>query len=553
MRRVLVLAMAVGLVMSVAVSANATDSHQGGPLTPDDGKEIWRGSVLNGPNGLYVHPNGNVYAASVFGNEITVQNPRNGKILDRIGPERGVNGPDDVFIADDGTVYWTDILGGTVGMLKPDGTFKTQQVVPGVNPITMSDDGRLFVGVIFLGVGLYELDPDLEDPPVPVFADPTPIFGINGMDFGPDGLLYFPLFFTNQIARADVLNRTPGVDPTVEVLADGFRVPSAVKFNSKGELHVSDLAAGQVLKVELPSGDRDVVAEIEGIIDNLAFNARDQLFFAADSDAQIFKVTPSGRARGINRAGFSGPSTIAITDDGTVWVADAEARGFKGHRRNPTSTIYHRFDQQFEGPAATNTIAADGDLLITTGLVSGSVQVLNPNTGEIVEDIRSIGGAVNAIAHGSDLAIAQLGVGVVNSAGEVIADGFAYALGLASDGDTLYVTDWALGTVTAVTDAGSTVVASGLANPEGIAVDGRHLLVVEEGKDQVSAIHLGSGRVTTLIEGLDLGPAVAVSDFSPPHGALSGVAVGSKRIYVSQDGDNNAVFKFKKRGRWHRR
>ena len=59
-----------------------------------DGKEIWRGSVLNGPNGLYVHPNGNVYAASVFGNEITVQDPRNGKILDRIGPERGVNGPD---------------------------------------------------------------------------------------------------------------------------------------------------------------------------------------------------------------------------------------------------------------------------------------------------------------------------------------------------------------------------------------------------------------------------------------------------------------------------
>ncbi len=553
MRRVLVLVMAGGLLMSVVASASATGSHHDGPLTPDDGKEIWRGSVLNGPNGLYVHPNGNVYAASVFGNEITVQNPRNGKILDRIGPERGVNGPDDVFITDDGTLYWTDILGGTVGMLKPDGTFRTQPVALGVNPITMSDAGRLFVGLVFLGAGIYELDPDLEDPPVPLFADVAPITGANGMDFGPDGLLYFPLFFSGEVARADVTNVTPGVDPTVEVVADGFRVPSAVKFNSKGELHVSDLAAGQIVKVDLATDDQGVLAQIDGIIDNLAFNRWDKLFFAADSDAQIFTVTPSGRARGINRAGFSGPSTIAITDDGTVWVADGELRGFAGHRRNPTSTLYHRFDPPFAGPAAANTVAAHGGLLVTTGLVSGSVQVLNPSTGEIVEDIRTIGGAVNAMAHGGDLAIAQLGVGVVNSAGEVIADGFAYALGLASDGDTLYVTDWALGTVTAVTDSGSTVVASGLANPEGIAVDGNRLLVVEEGRDQVSAIYLGSGRVKTIIEGLDLGPVIAVSPVAPPHGALSGVAVGKNRIYVSQDGDNNAVFKFKQRGRWHRR
>ena len=72
-----------------------------------------------------------------------------GEILDRIGPERGVHGPDDVFVTDDGTLYWTELMGGNVGMLKPDGTFKRQEVGPGVNPITMSDDGRLFVLTCF--------------------------------------------------------------------------------------------------------------------------------------------------------------------------------------------------------------------------------------------------------------------------------------------------------------------------------------------------------------------------------------------------------------------
>jgi DNA-binding beta-propeller fold protein YncE len=35
---------------------------------------------------------GNVYIASVGGDEITVHDTQNGKVLDRLGPERGVAG-----------------------------------------------------------------------------------------------------------------------------------------------------------------------------------------------------------------------------------------------------------------------------------------------------------------------------------------------------------------------------------------------------------------------------------------------------------------------------
>jgi hypothetical protein len=65
------------------------------------------------------------------------------------GPD-GVLGPDDVTFGPDGSMYWTDILVGEVGRRAPDGTVTKQFVAPGVNPITFSPDGRLFVGLCFL-------------------------------------------------------------------------------------------------------------------------------------------------------------------------------------------------------------------------------------------------------------------------------------------------------------------------------------------------------------------------------------------------------------------
>ena len=192
---------------AMAASLPGAVTAQAPAFAAEDGVPVWQSSVLNSANGVYIGPDGNVYAASVFGDEITVQDPNTGEVLDRIGPERGVHGPDDVFVTDDGTVYWTEyLLGGNVGMLKPDGTFTVQQVAPGVNPITMSDDGRLFVSRVFMGDGLYELDPELVEPPRVVIED---LMGMNGMDFGPDGLLYGPLQFGAAVVRVDVDAESP--------------------------------------------------------------------------------------------------------------------------------------------------------------------------------------------------------------------------------------------------------------------------------------------------------------------------------------------------------
>jgi DNA-binding beta-propeller fold protein YncE len=496
----------------------------------------------NSLNGVSVSPvDGNVYVASVGGSEITVHDPETGEIIERLGPDRGVNGPDDVYVTDDGTIYWTDLLVGNVGMITPEGETKTQPVGPGVNPITMSDDGRLFVARIFLGDGLYELDPMLEADPVPIGDN---IAGLNAFDFGPDGLLYAPSFFTGEVVRIDV----DAAAPELEVVADGFGTVSSVKFDSSGTAHVVDLAAGQVFELDLVGGDHEMLLDIEGTIDNMAFDTDDRLFVIAGNDNQIIRIDEEGTTE-LNEPGLGLPGGVAVSPDGTVWVADFFAmRGSDPADLSTWSTsFFDRFSPPGEAFAGAGSVSADGDDLIVSNAFSGTVQVLDPATGDILQDVRDLVLPLNAIRHGDQLVAAQAGGANVVDADApetvLIAD-LGLPLGLASDGTTLYVGDWATGDIWAVDEAGPRVLASGLAQPEGLAVDGDRLLVVETGIQQVTAIDLATGETSAVITGLDYS-AVGPQGFLP-FGAMAGVAVGPDgAIYVSDDGVNS-VYRFER-------
>ncbi|MCJ7756652.1 MAG: hypothetical protein MUP24_00790, partial [Gillisia sp.] len=228
-------------------------------------KVIARGAPLKGANGIDIGPDGNLYVASVIGLEITVMDKQNGKISKRLGQETGVKGPDDLVFGPDGSLYWTNIFIGTVGRLKPDGTMTEQFVAPGVNPITFSPDGRLFVGLDFLGDGLYELDPNLSEPPRPIIisteAIPFPLGFFNAFDFGEDGRLYGPLFAAGMVISVDVggpgvpPTSTPFVDGTAQVVATGFKNPASAKFDPEGMLTVLD-QTGEVFKVDPETGEK---------------------------------------------------------------------------------------------------------------------------------------------------------------------------------------------------------------------------------------------------------------------------------------------------------
>lgn len=499
-------------------------------------------AATNSMNGASVSPiDGNVYVASVGGSEITIHDPETGEILDRLGPDQGVNGPDDVFIADDGTVYWTDLLVGNVGMIAPDGTTTTQMVGPGVNPITMSDDGRLFVARIFLGDGLYELDPMLVADPIPL--DET-LEGLNAFDFGPDGQLYAPSFFTGDVVRIDV--DADVIAP--EVVATGFGASSAVKFNSAGEPHVVNLAAGTVSKLDLATGESEQLLRIDGTIDNIAIDADDRIFVIAGSDNQIHRIDGDEFAV-LGEAGLGSPGGVAVSPDGSVWVGDFFAmRGFSAS--DPTrleTSFYDRFAPPGEAFAGAASVSADGDNLIVANAFSGSVQVLDPATGDVLEDVRDVVFPTNALRYGDRLVAAQAGGGNVvnaNDLTDVLLGDLAIPLGLATDGTTLYVGDWATGDVWAVDEAGPRILAAGLAQPEGLAADGDRLLVVETGAQQVTAIDLATGETSAVITGLDFS-ANAVEGFLPT-GMLSDVAIGpGGAIYVSDDGVNS-VYRFER-------
>ena len=549
--RIRVQASVAAAAMLLAVPAMAEARGRPEPFDVRQATTVGRAAETNSLNGIYVSPvDGDVYIASVGGDEITVHDTQNGKVLDRIGPERGVAGPDDLFIADDGTIYWTEILTGYVGMLKPDGTFEKQFVGQGVNPITMSDDGRLFVGRLFFGSGLYELDPGFATPPVLLDGS----LNVNGFDFGPDGYLYAPAQFTGEILKIDV-----NADPIVsETVAGGFRAPTAVKFNSQGELHVGDLAEGQAVRLDPATGGREVLIDIEGTIDNIAFGADDRLYAAAGSDNQIVRYD-SGRVKVLRQPGLGSPGGVAVSDDGTVWVAELFAlRGIAKNPRRFATSFYDRFDPPGVGFAGASTVAADGDDLILSSGFSGAVQVLDPATGAIEFDTRDLATPTNAIRHGDTMVAAQLGAapgpaGVVNAEdpSEVFLENsdstpVFVPLGLASDGDTLYVGDWATGIVWAIDEAGPAPIAFGLEGLEGLAVDGDRLLAVETGRQQVTAIDVNTGEQSAAIVGLDFTARAPEGAF--PFGLMSGVAVGpDNSILVSDDGVNT-VSRFRRPG-----
>ena len=166
---------------------------------------IASGANIAGANGLAIGPDGNLYVTSVLGSSISVIEPESGEILNTLGVGEGVIGPDDVDFYEDGSYYWTSIMTGEVAGFDKDGNrIVAAQLTPGVNPITFSDDGRLFVSQCFFGTNLYEIDPDGEQEARLISDELGPGCGLNGMDWGPDNRLYGPRWFNQEVVSFDV-------------------------------------------------------------------------------------------------------------------------------------------------------------------------------------------------------------------------------------------------------------------------------------------------------------------------------------------------------------
>ena len=98
----------------------------------------------------------------------------------------------------------------------------------GVNPITFSDDGLLFVGLAFMADSLFEVYLDGR-PPRLINATP----GINAFDWW-DGYLYAPRPDKGEVVRIDVDAPGGNITPVVT----GLVQPSAVDISDDGRMYV---------------------------------------------------------------------------------------------------------------------------------------------------------------------------------------------------------------------------------------------------------------------------------------------------------------------------
>ena len=324
-----------------------------------------------------------------------------------------------------------------------------------------------------------------------------------------------------------------------------------MKFDSQGRLYALNL--DQVVRIDLATGDVEVVSEVGDSLDNLAFDSRGNLYVSSFVSGAIYRVLPSGHARMISHGGMISPGGVAVLPrphgDEAVFVADTFSfRQFDGRTGLPGA-----FAEVFGN---AQTVAALGDDVVVSGWFQSTVEIRDGETLHLVDGPFPFNVPLNAIAFEGGIAVAELGTGsVVRGDHTPIATGLAVPTGLAALGDDLWVADWALGTVFQIVDGGTpippTPVASGLVMPEGLAVntDGS-LLVVESGAGRLSSIDPATGVVTTVAEGLEVGspPPPGV----PPTWGFSGVAVGpSGNIYVTGD-VSNVLYRFKQHPRYRR-
>jgi sugar lactone lactonase YvrE len=510
--------------------------------------------IVGAANGIYFDQADDLWVASAFGQAIRKIDPETGEILEQLGLADWVVFPDDLTFDAYGTLYWTDPgVGAVFGRVPGGPTFPVALGFLSANPITISDDGRLFFAQCFdtgpAGNGVYEADPFGS---LATSAIRTGDLGCasNGMDWW-DGDLYSPRWYEGRVVKVDI-NTGDLTDVTT-----GWGVPTAIKFNSQGELFAVNQGNGELVKIDRATGDREVLAVFPyGWSDNLAFDSNDRLFVSSATDGAIAEIMPGGSVRIVSPGGMTVPMGIALIGD-TVYVGEPQSvRGFDTHTGEAVSVTHSAFGI---GPALyTTAVSSIGEQLILLSLITGQALLWDPAADLPYAETFFLA-PVDAEPFGDDLLVSEAGTGSVVRVSlsnlesrETIAAGFYFPAGLAVAGGNAYVSDTVQGAVFQIIRDGEVLaepemVAGDLAGPEGIALrsGGNHLLVVEGATSSLKEINLRSGKVKTIATELGFQPSVGPE---LPAQWFNDVDIDSaEAMYVNSDGAN-VIYKFKSHG-----
>ncbi len=504
------------------------------------------GHAFHGIHGITFDGEDRLYVGSVIGQSIYRVDPETGASEVWEGPPRGM--ADDLEFGPDGSLVWTSFILGKVHSRKDDGEIRElASDLPGINSLAFKEDGRLFAAQVFLGDALYEIDLKGEKPARKIIEN---MGGLNGFDFGPDGHLYGPLWFTGQVARVDVDTGE------LTVVADGFKVPAAANFDSKGNLYVLDSGRGHVVRVEVNTGEKTIVSEFKTAMDNLAFDSKDRLFLTVMAEDAIYEIdTKTGAARTVKEGKLGLPAGLAIWNDGgreTLYVADTFATRAIDPSSGAITDLTRTVETEHE--YAMSGIDVSAKYLHQTGFFGGAVQTLDRESGEILRTYHGFITPYDVLElEDGSLLVAQMATGnIVHVTGEdeaereVLIDGLTTPVSMAravpgegvrATSGAIYVVEYAKGEVVRI-DLGTgkrQTVTRGLDRPEGIAVaaDGT-IFVTETGTQSVVRLGPEVDDKTVVASGIPMGLPVAPG--LPPAGILSGLAItAGGDIFVSSD------------------
>src|SRR5438105_1440052 len=275
------------------------------------------GSAFHGVHGLGVDKSGRLFAGSVAGAALYEVDRNNGTAKIVVPTPEGM--ADDIAFAPDGTMAWTGFLTGDLYSRKGDGPIKKlASGLPGINSLAYRKDGRLYATTVFLGDTLYEIDVEGVKPPRMIMEK---MGGLNGFEFGPDDMLYGPLWFKGQVAKIDVDK------PELTVVADGVTLEYPMSATAKGdEVILSSWFTGTVQVIDRRTGrTREMMHGFKAPHDAIRLADGSILVNELGSKSLIRAGGEHGKDRNVLIGDLEGPVGLVGGPKGEVYVTEAFA------------------------------------------------------------------------------------------------------------------------------------------------------------------------------------------------------------------------------------
>ena len=530
---------AAALALSACGSAPTRPAGWGAP------EALVAPSAFAGVHGLAIDGKGRLLAGSVVGYSMWEVDRQTGAAKVLIPAPEGQ--ADDIAVGPKGELAWTNYLMGMLRYRESDAApMKVlAKDLPGLNSVDFDRrNGKLYASQVFLGDALWEIDVAGAKPPRLIAKD---MGGLNGFEVGPDGMIYGPLWFKGQLVKVNPENGA------ITVLNSEFKIPAAANLDGKGNLWAVDTATGELSKVDLATGRKTVMKQLQPSLDNLAIAPDGTIYVSNMANNQIEAYNPAtGALRTLTSGKVAVPAGLKV-DGNSLWVADIFGFREVDVTSGATKDVFrmHATDSKMEYPFAVGVSTRQFAL---ASWFTGTVQIMDRATKKTTAMIHGLKAPYDAIPmEDGSVIYAEIATGSITRASgadykttAVIASGLGgpVQMTLGKDG-ALYVTE-AAGKLTRIdlADGKKTEIATGLALPEGVAqTPWGSFIVAETAAARLTEIDPVSGTKRTVAENLPIG--MPGGPGMPPPYIVTGVSVGADgTIYFSAD-KNNAIYKIR--------